>query len=146
MRSIGILLIVLALVAAIVPQVTDCQSQGKVITLANGRTIPMKCHWTGQAELVVATPMIAIGGLMLVNRRKETLRALALLGILIGIFIVLLPTYLIGVCASTDMLCNSLMKPVLIFSGTVAAVVNLIGFALVGRQADQPITVQIGND
>ena len=36
----------LALVIGIVPFLTDCQSQGRALTLQTGRTIPMKCHWT----------------------------------------------------------------------------------------------------
>lgn len=141
MKVIATMLIVLGLLAAVVPQFTDCQAQGKMITLANGATIPMKCHWTGEAELAVAIPLVFLGGLMLINRRKETLRVLALIGMFLGVFIVLLPTYLIGVCGSTDMLCNSLMKPTLIFSGTVAAVSCLIGFALAGREDAQLVTV-----
>ena len=42
------LIIVLALVIGIVPQFTDCQSHGRAIALANGTTVPMKCHWTAR--------------------------------------------------------------------------------------------------
>ena len=40
----GVALVVLALATAIFPQFTDCESQGKMITLANGKTVSMKCH------------------------------------------------------------------------------------------------------
>ena len=53
MKVIGGLLIALALLVAIVPMFTDCASQGRSLTLANGREIPMKCHWTGLAELAL---------------------------------------------------------------------------------------------
>jgi hypothetical protein len=132
-KIIASILILLALAIAIVPQFSDCDSQGRAIELANGRTIPMKCHWTGQAEIASAGPILLLGGLMLTNRRKESLRSLAILGIALGIFVVLLPTYLIGVCASEDMLCNMLMKPTLIFSGTVVAVASLVGLGLANR-------------
>jgi hypothetical protein len=49
-RWLGIALVVIALGIAIIPQFTTCESQGKIITLANGNTIPMKCTWTARAE------------------------------------------------------------------------------------------------
>ena len=130
MKIIASILIVLALVIAVVPQFTDCQSQGKALTLQNGKTVAMKCHWTSQAEIAVAGPMLVLGGMMFLNRRKESLRTLSLLGVVLGAFAVLLPTVMIGVCANPDMLCNSAMKPTLIFSGSLAAIASLIGLYL----------------
>ena len=109
MKVIAASIIIFGLVVGIVPQFTDCQSQGRAIELANGRTIPMKCHWTARAEIAVAGPLLAVGGFLGFSRRKESLRALSILGIFLGVFAILIPTYLIGVCASFDMLCNSLM-------------------------------------
>ena len=94
----------------------------------------MKCHWTARAEIPVAAPMLAVGGLMTVSHRKESLRVLTILGIILGVFAILIPTYLIGVCASFEMLCNSVMKPTLIFGGTVVAIASLIGHGLVNRE------------
>ena len=133
MKIIAATLILLALVIGVVPQFSDCESQGRAIELPNGMTIPMRCHWTGQAEMASAGPLLVLGALMLTNQRKESLRGLMILGIVLGIFVVLLPTYLIGVCSNEDMICNILMKPTLIFSGTVAAVVSLVGLGLVNR-------------
>jgi hypothetical protein len=133
MKIIASILIILALVIGIVPQFSDCESQGRAIELPNGKTIPMKCHWTAQAEMASAGPIFVLGGLMLTSKRKESLRGLTILGIVLGIFVVLLPTYLIGVCASNDMLCNLLMKPTLIFSGTVVGIVSLVGLGIVNR-------------
>jgi len=133
MKAIATILVILALAIAIVPQFTDCESQGKSIQLPSGKTIPMRCHWTSQAELATAGPMLVLGGLMFTNKRKEALRNLAILGIVLGVFVVLLPTYLIGVCDNNAMLCNNLMKPVLIFSGTLAAVASLVALGLSGR-------------
>ena len=133
MKVISVIFVILALVIGIVPQFTDCQSQGRAIELANGKTIPMKCHWTGEAEIAVAGTLLVVGILMWFSRRKESLRILSILGIVLGIFAILIPTNLIGVCASSEMLCNSLMKPTLIFSGTVAVVASLVGLVLANR-------------
>lgn len=137
MKVIASIIIIFGLVVGIAPQFTDCASQGRAIELGNGRTIPMKCHWTARAEIAVAAPLLAVGGLMGFNKRKESLRSLSILGILLGALVILIPTYLIGVCASFEMLCNSLMEPILIFGGMVIGVASLIGLGLSSRRDPQ---------
>jgi hypothetical protein len=141
MKTIGILTIVLALVTGIVPAFTDCQSQGKMLTLENGREIPMKCHWTGLAEIALAAPLLATGVVMTVSRRKETFRSTGVLGAILGMGVILLPTRLIGVCGNPDMICNSIMKPTLTMTGSVAIALGVIAVALPSlRQNDVALT------
>lgn len=128
MKTIGAVLIILALVVGIVPLFTTCESQGKAIALPNGKSIPMKCHWTGRAELVAAVPLLAVGAIMVPTRRRETLRALSALGMVIGALVILLPTSLIGVCANPDMLCNMVMRPALILAGLLIIAISAAGF------------------
>ncbi len=123
-KFLGIALVVLALAIAIVPAFTDCQSQGKSITLANGKTIPMKCHWTGIAEIAVGAPLLAVGAMMIPTRRKTNLLSLGVLGTVLGVMAVLLPNKLIGVC-STSMLCNTVMQPTLTVLGGLVIVGGL---------------------
>lgn len=118
MKVLGSIILILALVAAVVPQFTDCQAAGRPpLELKNGKTVPMKCHWTSEASLATAGPLFLLGGLIFTSKRKETLRALSVLGLAGGLFLILLPTALIGVCASPEMICNSVMKPTLILTG-----------------------------
>jgi hypothetical protein len=133
MKVIGTLLIILALVAAVVPQFTDCESQGKAIALPNGKTVSMKCHWTAEASTATAVPLALMGGLVIFSKRKETLRALSILGLAFGAFLILLPTALIGVCASPEMICNAVMKPTLILSGILTMVLSAAILVLAGR-------------
>ena len=136
MKTIGVILIVLALVAAIVPQFTDCESQGRALTLENGKTVAMKCHWTSEAALVASVPLFILGGLLFFSKRKETKVMLSILGISLGAFLVLLPTYLIGVCAMPEMICNAAMRPTLILTGLLAMLVSVIGLVLSVRSAE----------
>jgi hypothetical protein len=129
-------IIILALVIGIVPQFTDCQSQGKALTLANGKTVPMKCHWTAEAEIALATPLLGVGIVMAISKRKESRRILAGLGVLLGVFVILLPTVLIGVCTSPDMICNSVMKPTLILSGIVVIAISIASLIISERQPE----------
>jgi hypothetical protein len=122
----GIVLIVVALVIAIVPQFTDCYSQGSQITLANGSVIPMKCHWTAMGEIGVAVPLLVVGILMLISKRRETAIILSILGIILSVLLIMLPTQMIGVCAMPTHICVSTMKPILIISGVAAIAASLV--------------------
>ena len=132
-KYLGIVLIVLALVIAILPGFTDCQSQGKSITLANGTTVPMKCHWTGVGEIATGVPLLAVGSIMTVTRRKGNLRILGTLGVVLGIFAVMLPNTLIGVC-QTSMLCHTVMQPALTVLGSLA-IAGSLGALVLSRKA-----------
>ena len=125
MKVVASIIIVLALLIAIVPQFTDCESQGKMLTLQSGKQVSMKCHWTARAEIAVGVPLLAVGLLMLASKRKESIRNLGIVGALLGLMAVLLPGVLIGVCGNDDMICNSLMDPALVLMGIVVIVASL---------------------
>jgi hypothetical protein len=125
LKVAAVLIVILAILIGVIPLFTDCESQGRSITLSDGRQIPMKCHWTGRGELVLAVPLLAVGGLTGFGRRKETQMALGILGVILGVLVILLPTVLIGVCTGADMLCNSIMKPALILMGSLVVVISL---------------------
>jgi uncharacterized membrane protein YkvI len=126
MKVVAGVMIVLAIVLAIVPMFTDCESQGNQMTMASGMKMPMKCHWTGLAELALAVPLLVVGSLMAVSNRRESQRNAGLIAAALGLFVTLLPTKLIGVCANPDMICNSTMKPTLILLGTLIMVGGLV--------------------
>jgi hypothetical protein len=132
-KFLGITLVVLAIVMAVLPGFTDCQSQGKAITLANGSTVPMKCHWTGVAEIATGVPLLAVGGIMTFSRRKGNLMILGTLGIVLGIFAVMLPNNLIGVC-QTSMLCHTVMQPALTVLGSLA-IAGSLGAVVISRKS-----------
>lgn len=124
----GVVTIVLALVIGILPAFTDCLSQGKTLELVNGKTVPMKCHWTGIAEIGMAIPLLLVGIFEITSKRKETFFVLSVFGIVLGALVILFPTFLIGVCANPDMLCNMIMKPGLVLSGAMVIVASLVVF------------------
>ena len=129
-KVVGVLMIVLALVLAIVPGFTDCESQGKVLTTAQGKAVSMKCHWTGRAEIAAAIPLGLAGVFALVSRRRETKRFAAIVGAASGILAILFATTLIGTCASATMYCNLAMKPVILAAGILAIAVSAVLFVL----------------
>ena len=117
--------VALALVAAIAPQLLDCAAHGKVMTMM-GVSSPMKCFWTALGEIGVGLPLGMVGISMFTQQRKQTWRILSVLGILLGAGMTLMPV-VVGVCANPDMLCNMVMKPLLILSGLVIMGVSIAG-------------------
>jgi len=141
MKVIGAIIVVLALVVGIVPQFTDCLSQGAAIELPNGSTIPMRCHWTRQAEVALALPLLAVGIATILTRRRQTLRVLSVMGMVLGISTILIPAYLIGVCAGEDMICNMLMKPTLLFAGVLIVATSLVGLVYLREEGPEAMAV-----
>jgi hypothetical protein len=133
MKYLGLFILALALVIGIVPVLTECQA---VMKLANGMTTPMKCHWTAIAELAMAVPLAALGGFLFFNKRKETRQSLSIMGAILGVFVVLFPTTLIGVCASNMMACRNLMLPTLVLSGILVVAACAALFATSFRMAE----------
>jgi len=125
-KVLGVSLFVMALVIAIAPVFTDCLSQGRSLKLADGRTVPMKCHWTAIAEIGVGVQLAVVGILTAVNKNKGTLGILSVFGLVAGSLAILFPTVLIGVCAAPTMFCNMVMKPILLTSGIITLVASAV--------------------
>jgi hypothetical protein len=138
MRTVlGVGLILLALVLAIAPAFTDCESHGKTLATADGRSVSMKCHWTGIAEIAAAIPLGIAGLFTLRGRGRETKRLAAIVGGASGLMAILLPTVLIGTCMNPAMTCNLLMRPILLSSGILAVVATVALFVL-AREPELP--------
>ena len=134
-RVLGIALVGLALAIAIVPHFTDCYSQGHLLTLANGNTQPMKCHWTAQAEIAVGIPLVGVGAMLSFSRRRGIASGLSVMGIMLGAMALALPYSLIGTCAAPTHICNTAMKPALTALGSVA-IVGSLGAMVLARKLD----------
>ena len=125
-KTMGILMIVLALVIAIVPITTDCLAHGRMLTTAEGMQVPMKCHWTAIAEIGMAIPLALVGLFNFTSKRKETFRTLNLIGLGLGALVISFPTFLIGVCANKMMPCHMIELPTLIMSGILVMGASLV--------------------
>lgn len=138
MKVLAGILIVLGLVIAIVPQYTNCD-YGRSMTMSSSAatsaagfgmststsTSKPKCLWSARAELVVGIPLAVAGLFLFLARRKETKRALSVLAVLDGLFCILIPTAIIGICATTTMKCHTTMLPVLYVAGGLVIAVGL---------------------
>jgi hypothetical protein len=135
-KFFGIALVVMALAIGIVPQFTVCKDQ---VTLMNGKTQPMKCHWSAQAEIAVAIPVGLMGAMTVLSKKKESQRNLAVLGIALGALVMLVPTKLIGVCAMPTHICATTMKPAMLSVGGLVTATSLFGLALTFKKQSPEI-------
>ena len=77
---------------------------GKMLELANGNQVPMKCHWAGQAAIAFSVIIIA-AALMALLAKKEH-KGLMVVNAVAAVVLFLVFTSLIGVCASETMRCQ----------------------------------------
>lgn len=140
-RVLGIVLIIVAVLATVIPVVNNCTAEGLYITTKDGRQIDMKCYWTSRASVATALLLGVVGLLLALSHRAETRRALGILGVLLGAVLVALPTVLIGVCAM-DKTCLNVMKPSLMFLGAVTVAVSVAAIVLAksGETPESPDT------
>ena len=128
MKATGIVIILLALIIGIVPMFTDSHSQGMVMTMTDGSTGPMIDHWMGVAEIALAVPLVGLGALLVFSKRKETRQSLSILAVILGAFVILLPTVMIGGCPNPMMMCGMVMNPTLILAGALIIAASLVTF------------------
>jgi hypothetical protein len=136
-KGFGIVAVVLGFLIAVVPHYVFpvCQYFGMLVQTASGTYLPMKCYWTAMAEVALGALIVLAGLLLVVSRQAETRRALGFLLGALGIVVVLVPTYLIGVCASPDHPCRIATQPALILLGAVTTIVGIITILTAGGRS-----------
>ena len=77
---------------------------GKMLELANGNQVPMKCHWAGQAAIAVSIIILAAAVMALLAKKEY--KGLMVVNAVAAVVLFLVFTSLIGVCASAEMRCQ----------------------------------------
>lgn len=77
---------------------------GKLLELANGNQVPMKCHWAGQAAIAISVIIIAAAVMALLAKKEY--KGLMVVNAVAAVILFLVFTSLIGVCASETMRCQ----------------------------------------
>lgn len=125
----GTALIVFAILILLLPWyiLPICEVTNQYVITASGAKTLMKCGWSARAEMATGVGLMVIGVvLMLMGKQKETQRSLGIIGSVLGIFTMLFPTYLIGVCATAAMLCNPGTRPAWVLVGGLALITCLV--------------------
>ena len=92
---------------------------GKMLDLANGNQVPMKCHWAGQAAMALSVILLVCALVALLVKKDH--RKLMIVTAVTAVMIFLVFTSLIGVCASETMRCQTTA-----LWGKIAAVVAFV--------------------
>jgi hypothetical protein len=136
MKLSGILIVALAISIGVVPLFYTCESAGNLLTLENGRQVPMKCTWTARAAALTGGPLLVAGLMMGFSRKREALRSSTIMAAVLGIGAILLPTVLIGVCQHPGAPCNMVLKPALILMGSLTAGISLVSLVISERRTE----------
>jgi hypothetical protein len=111
-RVLGILIIVVAIGIAVIPQSTKCPSS------------TMPCNYTAKAEMALSLPVL-VEGLVLALYPRESHVGLSFVGLGLGISVILVAYALIGVCRSMGAPdCQTLMQPSLLLLGVMLILAN----------------------
>ena len=78
---------------------------GKMLELVSGKTVPMKCHWAGQAAIAVSVIILAAAVMALLAKKEY--KGLMVVNAVAAVVLLLVFTSLIGVCASAEMRCQA---------------------------------------
>lgn len=78
---------------------------GKLLDLASGNQVPMKCHWAGQAAIAVSVIILAAAVMALLAKKEY--KGLMVVTAVAAVLLFLVFTSLIGVCASETMRCQA---------------------------------------
>ena len=89
---------------------------------------PLPCYWMAWAEVAVGIPLLAAAVILFFSRRAETQRSMAILGIVLGLMVILLPTAIIGTCPDSSHPCNTGAKPALVLLGAATMAVSGLAF------------------
>jgi hypothetical protein len=114
---LGVAIVALGVLVAVTPWYIFpvCEMFGMYATTSAGTKMLMPCGYTARAETGVAAPMLILAGAILtLSKTKETRRAVGILSVGLGALVLLLPTYITGMCADPQSPCRTGTLPALV--------------------------------
>jgi hypothetical protein len=139
-KILGVVVAACGLLVALVPTVILPVCQELIETKA-GTFVPMRCHYTAQAEILVGGLLAFVGAIIFAYGHKpETRGILSAVVLALGSGVVLIPTILIGTCKNPMMDCNVGAKPALILLGALTMLLGAGGIWEARRSAQPPLT------
>ena len=133
MRIVAVVLFVLALLVAILPQFYTCQASGFFMEPMPGKIVAMKCLWTAHAEVALGIMLAVIAIGLWFFREREARTILSILGIVGGVLMLIMVTgalFGIGVCAKPGMPCLVYMRPTILVLAPLIMVDSVVGLVL----------------
>lgn len=108
------------------------------IETAMGTTVPMKCHWTVQAVIIISILPVIVSILQLIMADKRGRRYLALVLFISAALIFLITTNAgIGICSTAGMTCGTMALGVRI-AMVILAVLSIVQLVRAPGAKDKP--------
>ncbi len=106
----------------------------KLLTLDNGNQVHMKCHYAGQAAVLIAAIILVSAVIAFLAKKDHKLVQVIVVVCAITIFVVF--TDYMGICKSSDMMCHTTAIWVRVGAGIagIAAVADM----LMGKEGQLP--------
>jgi len=134
----GSLFIILGLLVAVGPQTIFQPCLDGIQLCVDGAPsnmfMPMKCYWSGMAEIGPGAAITLLGILLLCFRQSQVRLGIILAQTLLGIMVILFPACLIGICASKTHDCRILFYPMMLVLGSLVIVLSLINGLLIFKK------------
>jgi hypothetical protein len=106
----------------------------KMIETAAGGTVPMKCFWSGRAEIGIGL-LILGGGVLIACFKSPLVRiGISMMTALTGILGILIPALLIGGCEMATMTCRMTTFPALILLNVLTVIAGLVNAIYLWQQ------------
>ncbi len=96
----------------------------------------MRCNYTADVEIGIGILIALLGIVSLFITSSKVRLGISIAQIIIGILIILIPTFLIGVCKSKEMLCHMAALPFLIFIGFVTIMTSTVKFVYLFKKGE----------
>ncbi|MEY8352695.1 DUF4418 family protein [Lachnospiraceae bacterium 54-53] len=117
----GIAVAVSGLLIVLVPVCIFPTCSGVIETAAGG-TVPMKCFWSGRAEMGVGFLILCSGILLLFFQSPLVRLGISIMTALAGLLGILIPSLLIGGCEMSTMACRMGTFPAVTLLGVLTVV------------------------
>ncbi|MDW7674412.1 MAG: DUF4418 family protein [Bacillota bacterium] len=115
-RLIGVIGILIGIIIMLTPFKLAPVCSG-TLELASGMFVPMKCNWTGHAEVIIGA-IVAVNGLLIFFAARQNPRYLGLMLGVLGIAAIAIPSNLgIGVCMNPEMSCHTTKSVITMWGG-----------------------------
>jgi len=134
----GSLFIILGLLTAVGPQIIFQPCLDGIQLCVNGAPsnmfMPMKCYWSGMAEIGPGAAIALLGVLLLCFRQSQARLGIIFAQVLLGVMVIMFPTCLIGICASKTHDCHILFYPMMMVLGSLVIALSVINGLFIFRK------------
>jgi hypothetical protein len=132
-RIFGILISLLGALTALIP-IWIFPACEKLIETAAGGTVPMKCHWSGKAEIGIGALILCSGILLVSLRSPHTRIGVSLMSALSAFLGIAVPAFLVGGCAMKTMTCRISTFPAIYALCALTAALNAANLLWLKKQ------------